>query len=231
MMRHGGSFSCLSVPGSTCGNARLAESPGYSLCGAPLKYHKPTGSLHMNMKCEEHLEDLVAAAFGETTEKLTRHLVNCEGCQERLRQFTVLATGLQAGHHNAPADLLRAAQEIQLPNAARRGVMARLTASSLAFSGARLAEADSFQLLFEAEGDQVRMMYARSGKEWEVSGQAPAGRSIHHGATEVASDAAGRFRFRVDALDSTAIRIGGLDTDILVPAASEVSGGAPGSAS
>lgn len=176
------------------------------------------------MNCERYLEELVAAALGETSETLRLHLATCRGCRHKLAQFSKIAESLQAGYFNAPAELIRRAQEIQIIGD-RRNLVARLLSASFAGAGARLNETSAFQLLFEAENRHIRMMYTRDGKDWQVVGQVPAdaGWSIFVGDSAVQSDSSGRFSFRARNLEGTGIRCMGADFDIYLPPASEVS--------
>jgi hypothetical protein len=118
----------------------------------------------------------------------------------------------------APAELVAQVKAL-LPEAGPRRVFAKLIGGSLGLAGARASQAESFQMIFEAEGRKARLMYARDPKGWEVTGQAPAGCQVTRRGKTLPTDPEGRFSFRARKLEETGLTLVENDLEIELPAA------------
>jgi hypothetical protein len=136
----------------------------------------------------------------------------------RLASFRKIAEALRLQQFEAPAELVAQVKAL-LPEAGPRRVFAKLIGGSLGLAGARASQAESFQMIFEAEGRKARLMYARDPKGWEVTGQAPAGCQVTRRGKTLPTDPEGRFSFRARKLEETGLTLVENDLEIELPAA------------
>ena len=170
------------------------------------------------MKCSEFIEGIGAMAFGKSDQGAASHVAVCADCAAMLRDFERMAAGFALGNTDAPADALKRAASIPLPNQLPRLGLVR---TSLAASGARRQAAETFQCVFEGDGLQVRTMYTKSGKKWQVMATvAPPVDSLDVGG-KIVKPVDGKFEFEAKSLDGTGFTLIVADKRIAVPAGSE----------
>jgi len=137
-----------------------------------------------------------------------------------VRQYRELLGVAARPTFDAPAALL--ASVYALMPARRTTRLVRLLSTSLG-AGARRALPDDLQVVIEADGNPMRLMYARDGQRWEVLGKVPdlAWRP-ERDAQPLSTDASGRFFFLASTLETTGFRLVNGEDEIAVPSLEEL---------
>lgn len=174
-----------------------------------------------NSRCDRYLESIAAMAGGDTEVSGSEHVLNCPECSTKLAQMRKILERGRVQTFEAPHDVLLRAKNI-MPAAEKRSILARLVGNSLQFAGVRSTTAETFQLAFEADDTQVRLMYSETSKGWDVIGQVqPIVDLITAGDKQVKVDPQGRFEFSAKSLADTQIRIARAAGEIVIPSAQE----------
>ncbi|MEO7454194.1 MAG: hypothetical protein ABIV13_05460 [Fimbriimonadales bacterium] len=170
------------------------------------------------MKCSEFIEGISELAFGKNAPGASSHVAVCTDCAALLLDLKRMAAGFALGNTDAPAIAVKRAASIPLPNKIPRlGLVRR----SLAAAGARRSAAETFQCVFEGGGLQVRTMYTKSGKKWEVMATvAPPVDAIEVGG-KLVKPVDGKFEFEAKSLDATDFRITVAGKPVAVPPGSD----------
>lgn len=147
--------------------------------------------------CRSLRSRLLEVAAGNGDPEVEQHVKHCHDCSRLLEQYATLHLASALPRFDAPDEVVRRAKALFQPK--RR--VAALVRSSLAGAGARRAEADAFQCLFEAQGDSIRVGYVRRGTKWVVQGSAaPRFSHVQRGRRKIAIES-GKFRFESKSLD------------------------------
>ena len=178
----------------------------------------------MTNRCSKTWESLVNSTSAVHDLEVLAHLEQCAECRTKAEQLAKVEKPLKLEFFDAPADLISRVQDF-MPQR-KLSFKLRLVSSSLSAAGARSAQPQDFQAVYEAEGVQARVLYAQTGKEWEVVGKVSGeGWSAVSGKRKVRVDESGRFSFKAKDLAHTEILLSKEDTEVVIPSASEASAG------
>ena len=176
----------------------------------------------MDRRCREHEEGLATLAEGGSAPQAESHVAGCEACVARLAELRKTVEAARLPFYNAPEELVARAQGLMAP-ALRRRWVARLLGNSLAGTGARGSATEEFALHVGTEEHSVRLQYIPIRGGWEIVGRAPAeGWRVVHGDRETVCGPSGRFRIDVPSLERAGFALLSSDSEIEVPAASEL---------
>lgn len=170
------------------------------------------------MRQDPKLESIVAAAMQDWLSE--EHLSEAPLDDPRLAHFRRMAASLRYRHFDASAESVTSAKSL-MPELERRQIWAKLVGGSMAMAGARSATADSFQLTFEANGTQTRLMYERGPSGWKVVGQAPEGFAVFLKGKPVRLDSNRRFTFPAKTLGDSGISLMDEAHEFLIPSADQ----------
>lgn len=116
------------------------------------------------MNCSDFNEGISNLAFGNESATAQGHVNSCARCAELLGQLRKIASAMNYGSTNAPQSVIDRAVAIGPP----AGPRFPLLRSTLALLGARRANVDNFQRVFDGDGFEVRVMYSRTESGWSV---------------------------------------------------------------
>lgn len=173
----------------------------------------------MKDRCNDFWEGIVDLAEGREAPAALTHLQQCQDCSRKFAQLQSLMEVGKGRFFDAPSDLIESVKGL-MPRPERR--LLRLLHTTTAWTGARAA-AEDFQIIAGDGEDQVRLMYSRTPKGWEVMGRAPSAEWAVVGLAsqpEMASD--GRFSFKVADLSKTGFFLIGPNAEWVVPSAEEM---------
>lgn len=175
----------------------------------------------MNARCEKFTEALVDLAEGKAHSEAQAHVGTCSSCARRLEELRSIFHAASVPVQEAPADLVSRAKAIIKPKT-RTSLVARLLGSSLSTAGARSVASD-FQLLLEADGVKLRLMYTQSPSgAWEVTGRTPASWEVERLGARMELDPSGGFVLKARGLDETGFSLVREDREIVIPPAREL---------
>lgn len=152
------------------------------------------------MKCSEFIEGISELAFGKNDQGASSHVAVCADCAAMLRDLKRMAASFALGNTDAPADAVKRAAGIPLPNQMPRLGLVR---TSLAAAGARRSTAETFQCVFEGEGLQVRTMYTKAGKKWQVMATVAPPVDTLKVDGKLVKSVDGKFEFEAKSLEAT----------------------------
>ena len=138
----------------------------------------------------------------------------------RLGHFQKIADAMRLEYFDAPEPLVQEAKAL-MPEREKRSLFAKLRGTTRILSGARASEANSFQNTFQAEDLSTRLMYVRTPKGWDVTGQAPEGYTVERLGRRIGTDKDGRFTFQAKSLADTGLILRDAATEVHVPSADE----------
>jgi hypothetical protein len=171
----------------------------------------------MNRICKEQWEAIVDLAEGQLRPDASAHLAGCADCRESHAQLVQMMASLAVPQFTAPESLKSMAKALMSPKPARMGLLR----TSLQLSGAR-SGAEDFQAVFELNGTEIRVMYAKEDRGWDVMGQVPAPDWIVvRGEANLEVDREGRFHFLTKTLDDSGFRVAGPQILLEVPSAAD----------
>ena len=175
-----------------------------------------------NSRCDGYLESIAAMAAGETEVAGGEHILACADCSAKLAQMRKVVERARMQEFVPPADVLNRAKGL-MAGAPKRSILARLVGNSLAMAGARSTTVESFQLAFEAEDVQARLMFTKVASGWDVIGQiSPVPAALEAAGNRLSVDESGRFQFSAKSLDATQMRALYDDREIAIPSAQEI---------
>lgn len=173
----------------------------------------------MKDRCIDYWVGIVDLAEGREAPAALHHVERCEDCSHKLAELRTLMDVGRARYFDAPAHLIESVKQL-MPQPERRFL--RLLRTTTAWSGAR-AVAEDFQIVAGDESDQVRLMYSRGDKGWEVMGKAPSAHwSLEGPPHEVEIDEDGRFSFTAQSLSQTGFSLIGPGRELVVASAEEM---------
>lgn len=148
----------------------------------------------------DRLTELVDIAFGVSTGEAATH----DG--SKLEQLKKVARAIQVSHFDAPADVLERAYGIVAPSERRR-LRVQLLRSTIGLAGARLERGDETQVVVDAEGTRVRVMYGRDEEGWNLMGRVEGeGWFAECAEQKIDCGSTGQFSFAVADVSETGIR-------------------------
>lgn len=135
-------------------------------------------------------------------------------------EYRLMAEAARRTYPSVPDDVVSRAKSLMVPD--RTFLRARLVSSSLRMVGVRSLAMDKFQLVFEAESVQARLLYMLEGKHWEVVGKVNGSDwKVSRPGGRVRNLGDGRFEFTAPALSDTGLVLRNGNTSIDVPSAEE----------
>ena len=135
----------------------------------------------------------------------------------RFRQLQVLAKALSIDHFDPPDSLTERAKSLFTARTKRRPAL-RLLNSPFEGAGARLADGQVVQALFEADGTRLRVMYLRKAGRIETRGQIEGeGWTVTCSTATVDCGTEGRFVHAVMADPDTEMTFESADVRFTVP--------------
>lgn len=154
----------------------------------------------MEQPKNDRLTELVDVAFGLSSAEVPA------ADQPKLDQIRKVARAIQERQFQAPEDVLARAYQIIAPKE-RRHLLVQVVRTTIGLAGARLEQGDETQIIVDAEGTRVRMMYGREAEGWSLFGKIEgdgwvaecAGQQVDCGQT-------GRFKFLVPEVGETRVR-------------------------
>ncbi len=170
--------------------------------------------------CTRIWDGLVALASGKENEEAKLHLDGCPSCQARLAELTRAIQAMKRPEFDAPRDQIMMAVSL-MPERQRQRFLATLLGSSLATAGARAALAESFQMTFQHDDVNLRLMYSKVDLGWEVMGRVPDQWVADSDEGEIQADGEGHFTLVVSELDQTGFLLRRGDVEIQIPSARE----------
>lgn len=157
----------------------------------------------MKGKCNKFVEMIVEAAEGRRSEESVPHLQECGNCRSLLSEYKAIFAAGRIETFTSPASVRAAAMAIMQP----KTIQPFILRFALLGAGARSAES-GFQYIFDAEGEEVRVVYQPIEEGWEVVGRAPVtDATLYHGSSEVEVSEDGYFTFFSPELAETAFDI------------------------
>lgn len=170
--------------------------------------------------CRDYEQDLVTIAHGGEAPEAQAHADACERCADKLSQHHRLAAVLAVPTWLPSEDGLRRAQAI-VPAPTR--TVARLVRSTLGLAGARYGGHDSFQLVYESDTLDARLMFESSSRGWTITGrlEGPV-EEASVGGTIVELDEEGRFTASLSNGNSDDILVRMEGGDVVLPLPPEV---------
>jgi len=170
--------------------------------------------------CSQFLDGVVALAAGGGSPTAELHVATCASCMETLTQYKSLLEAARRPYAEVPDELSMIVKSFMQPE--KVYMRARLVGSTLGMAGVRSLAMDKFQLVFEAETVQARLLYVMEGKHWEVVGRVNDGEwQVSRPAGRVRTLGDGRFEFTAPALSDTGLVLRRGDTQVDVPSAEE----------
>lgn len=171
----------------------------------------------MKRTCNDIWERIVELAEGQPQPEASAHLTTCTECRAKFGELGTMLQGMAVPHFKAPESLLQEAKSL-MPVAARRMGLIR---TSLQLSGAR-SENQDFQAVYGADDLELRVMYSKVERGWDVIGQIPNPLwSVARGNKEIPVDSEGRFHFLTKTLDDSSFSLDGGQLRLEVPSATE----------
>ena len=156
-------------------------------------------------------------AEGKTQPEASAHLTTCPDCQAKFEELGRMLKGTAVPYFKAPASLLEAAKAL-MPVIQKRMSLIR---TSLQLSGAR-SENQDFQAVYGVDELEVRVMYSKVERGWDVIGQIPKAQwVVERGTKEIPVDTEGRFHFLTKTLDDSNFSLEGDQLRLEVPSATE----------
>ncbi len=136
-------------------------------------------------------------------------------------QLQLIVESARRAYPSVPEDVVSRAKSLMQPE--RQFLKARLTSSSLRMVGVRSLAMDKFQLVFEADTVQARVLYMLEGKHWEVVGKVNGGGDwkVTRPSGRVRTLGDGRFEFSAPALSDTGLILRRGHVQVDVPSAEE----------
>jgi hypothetical protein len=178
----------------------------------------------MRDRCANYWEQIVNLAEGKQEQAAREHVDSCPECARKLEQLQAAMRVGDMRFYDAPASLIANVKGL-MPAPERKVVS--LLRSTTAWSGAR-AVADDFQIVVGDEDTQVRLMYSRSGSNWEVMGRAPSSNwTAAAGGQELVVEEDGRFSFVAAKLSDTDLILSSPDGELFIPSAEELLSSGP----
>lgn len=157
----------------------------------------------MKGKCKEFMEMIVEAAEGRRSEESISHLQSCGDCRTLLGDMKAIFNAGKVEMFSAPESIKASARAIMQPKTIRPLVLR----FALLGAGARSAE-NGFQYIFDAEGEEVRVVYQPKNDGWEIVGRAPVtDATLYHGSAETEVSEDGYFTFFSSELADSAFEI------------------------
>lgn len=121
----------------------------------------------MSKACSRWWDSLIEVAEGHGSAEAISHAESCSGCRDALNQLRGMFASMSADRLEAPEGLIRRAVALFPAPVRRRARLLRNPQLAIGLRGSR----EAFQLTFEAEEVQVRMMYTPSPEGWQVTGK------------------------------------------------------------
>lgn len=135
-------------------------------------------------------------------------------------EYGLMAEAAMRAYPSVPDAVVANAKSLMVPE--RTFLRARLVSSSLRMVGVRSLAMDKFQLVFEADTVQARLLYMLEGKHWEVVGKVNGTEwKVSRPGGRVRNLGDGRFEFTAPALSDTGLVLKKGQTSIDVPSAEE----------
>jgi hypothetical protein len=143
----------------------------------------------------------------------------------KLEQHTQLANALKLGFQDAPQQVIDAAKAL-MPKRERIQLPLKVLARPLGLMGARLESGQDTQVLLEAGGSRLRVMYSRTPKTIMILGHIDSpGWSVECGGSDKECGADGRFEFEVQNVESSGLTLRSDSAEFIVPSLEELDGG------
>ena len=170
----------------------------------------------MRDSANDRLTRLVDAAFSsEEADVLPQD-------RAKFAQFKKLAETLNLGFHEPPHEVLQQVLSI-VPKMVKRRLSLQVLGSTHGLVGVRLENASETQVVWDAEGRKLRIMYGRTNLGWTILGriEEPGWTAECGGQSQHCSDE-GRFYFEVGQEAQTAVILVADNMEIHVPRFEEV---------
>ena len=181
----------------------------------------------MKKACRQFSEGIAIIATGGEDAAAQTHLGSCADCAATLAEMRRIVERGQTAYFEPPRELVDAAKAL-MPQA-RRTLTARLVSSTLSLAGARSSVDDRFQMVFEAEGVQTRLMYVQEGRTWQVAGRvSDAAWSVARSTGDLRELDGGRFEFTARELADTGLVLSRGAVQVAIPSAEEARVAGPG---
>lgn len=166
----------------------------------------------MRKRDKDRLTELVDAASGTGSVEFVR-----PEDMARLTQFQSVVACLRSGFFDAPPESIARAKSI-VPRPVRRRLDLRMLSTMPGLAGVRLEAGDESQVLFDAEGTKIRVMYGRTASGYSVIGRVEAeGWTATCGDQEIDCGPDGRFEFQVESLEQTGIVLRSPNDEVVIP--------------
>lgn len=180
----------------------------------------------MKREHQDQLERLWSYAEGKEDSSIAALIARDPEAATIVAEMRRLITSLGVGVYRAPDQAIEQVKALFQPDVVlgRPLSRARLVLSTLQGAMARSAVTEEFQMQFEADGVDIRLMYAPDPDGWEVLGRVE-GEALEvrrHG--EAMPMPGGRFEFRAESLHETDFSVLTERSVIEVPAAHEALG-------
>jgi hypothetical protein len=171
----------------------------------------------MKRECRRLWEAIVDLAAGQSNIQAREHIDSCPNCRADFERLQAMFQAMQFESPDVPQNLVANAKAIMPAKSIRMS----LAKSSLQLTTARSANQD-FQAIYAGEGIEVRVMYSKVDRGWEILGRMPDqvwGVEAEEIPIEV--DEEGRFHFFADSLEQSRFTLYGSGAKYEIPNASE----------
>lgn len=180
----------------------------------------------MKQEHRDQLEQLWSYAEGKEDTAIAALVARDPEAAAIVAEMKRLIATLDIGVFQAPDRAIRQVKALFQPDVVlgRPLSRARLVLSTLQGAMARSAVTEEFQIQFEAEGVDIRLMYTPDASGWEVMGRVEGQAEEVRRRGEAMPMTDGRFEFRAASLEETDFSVLTDQSVIEVPAAHEALG-------